>query len=364
MSTNFTDISYDVPLVPQQTGMSCWAAGAAMIVGWKDQVSIDPSDIALALGYWHQYQAGLPGYDKDMFQEWHLVPEPQQSYSVAKFRDMLEQYGPLWVASRVPGVHIRVITGMTGDGTPDGTLLSFNDPWEENMTTFNRSNVGSQYTRTFSQFVTEQEALVQIWSGVKTIPFLTDACTNHDADACAVLADPVKLALLTRCAAGDDAACAEVTVPGSRGTYIAHLAAKPSWVPPPETGPITVGSPIDPPCSAHVTASTFVGDMAVASSWNIDDTYLTFFDVTDATKPCVIGGKLLTANPERLNSFTQHGTFHISGFARGVTTIHHAKGFAAYVAESEAGVFGADIGKNTPEPIPEKRAQEGAYWAT
>src|SRR5204862_3928343 len=36
------NVKYDVQLVPQQTEYSCWAASAAMIVGWRDRKSIDP----------------------------------------------------------------------------------------------------------------------------------------------------------------------------------------------------------------------------------------------------------------------------------------------------------------------------------
>ena len=39
-------VSYWVPLIPQTTDMSCWAAGIAMIVGWRRGVSIDPAAIA------------------------------------------------------------------------------------------------------------------------------------------------------------------------------------------------------------------------------------------------------------------------------------------------------------------------------
>src|SRR6187431_2829534 len=34
------DIRYDVQLIPQETDVSCWAAAAAMIVGWRDGISI------------------------------------------------------------------------------------------------------------------------------------------------------------------------------------------------------------------------------------------------------------------------------------------------------------------------------------
>jgi Papain-like cysteine protease AvrRpt2 len=37
-------ILYDVPLIPQETGMSCWAAGAAMIVSWGNNITISALD--------------------------------------------------------------------------------------------------------------------------------------------------------------------------------------------------------------------------------------------------------------------------------------------------------------------------------
>ena len=45
---------------------------------------------------------------------------------MAGLRKLLETYGPLWVASAEPlaGDHIRVVTGMAGDGTAHGTNVS------------------------------------------------------------------------------------------------------------------------------------------------------------------------------------------------------------------------------------------------
>src|SRR5690606_12805537 len=40
----------DVQLVAQPTSLSCWAASAAMVVGWRDQVSISPQAIAQQCG--------------------------------------------------------------------------------------------------------------------------------------------------------------------------------------------------------------------------------------------------------------------------------------------------------------------------
>jgi hypothetical protein len=158
MSQSF-DVRYNVELVPQQTGFSCWAAGFAMIVGWRDQICINPSEIARATGYWAQYQAGLAPQDTHVMSVWGLVAELPKSYMIEAFVDLLRNYGPLWIASAEPTPHIRVITGIHGDGTPDGTILDINDPWEQSLATFRPSNRGSQYTETFRQFEEKQATL-------------------------------------------------------------------------------------------------------------------------------------------------------------------------------------------------------------
>ena len=153
------DVRHEVQLVPQQTGFSCWAAGAAMLVSWRDRISIDPSAIASATGYWAQYAAGLHPEDTQMFRVWRLTPEAAQSYTVQGFADLLKRHGPLWVASAEPGPHVRVVTGMVGDGTPSGTIVHVNDPWEQGMVAFRMPNRGAQYTETYQRFVEKQETL-------------------------------------------------------------------------------------------------------------------------------------------------------------------------------------------------------------
>jgi Papain-like cysteine protease AvrRpt2 len=155
------DIRFPVPLVPQQTGMSCWAAGAAMVVAWRENYSADPAHIAQSTGEWASYSAGLHPESTSIFPVWGLTPEPQQSYTVEGFRQLLETYGPLWVAGAVPGPHIRVVTGMYGDGTPDGTKVLINDPWQKGMATFSLPNAGAQYEETYARFVAETERLAR-----------------------------------------------------------------------------------------------------------------------------------------------------------------------------------------------------------
>ncbi|HEX6367478.1 MAG TPA: papain-like cysteine protease family protein [Longimicrobium sp.] len=152
-------VSYDVPLVPQQTDMSCWAAGAAMVLAWRDDASVDPGAIGRAVGYVKQYQHGLPADDTRVLTAWGFTPEHAQTYTVEGFRALLERHGPLWVASAEPGPHIRVVTGLSGDGTPDGTRVHINDPWERGMDPFRLPNAGAQYQETYREFEEKQRRL-------------------------------------------------------------------------------------------------------------------------------------------------------------------------------------------------------------
>jgi Papain-like cysteine protease AvrRpt2 len=167
-------VVYDVPLVPQQTGMSCWAAGAAMIVAWRDKVSVDPSEIARADGYWAQYAAGLAPEDTTIFKTWGLEPETAQSYTVQAFRSLLETWGPLWTGGLLktgglPTPHIRVVAGIEGDGTPDGTRVHILDPWEPGMVAFKLPNAGGRYTETYAEYERNQATLGQQEQAVQGI---------------------------------------------------------------------------------------------------------------------------------------------------------------------------------------------------
>ncbi len=145
-------VAYTVPLYGQPTGMSCWAAGIAMMVGYKKSMSINIKSIADELGYQKQFKTnGLHPEDTKVFKAWGLRYESPMCYTVEGFADLLRAYGPLWVASKVNAPHIRVITGIAGDGTADGTVVAINDPAPVGK--------GSKYKRTYRKFADEMEGL-------------------------------------------------------------------------------------------------------------------------------------------------------------------------------------------------------------
>src|SRR5262249_56932604 len=89
------DIWHEVPLVPQLTGMSCWAAAAAMIVGWRECIDIDAEELAAGMGRWAEFHEGLEPTDIEALAEaWDLIAEPTAKVSVASLRRLLVRYGP------------------------------------------------------------------------------------------------------------------------------------------------------------------------------------------------------------------------------------------------------------------------------
>jgi len=122
----------------------------------------------------------------------------------------------------------------------------------------------------------------------------------------------------------------------------------------------SVSAPIAP-CAGGTPVSTFTGDLAVTSTFNTYYSFVSFWDITNPAKPCILGNKLLTASPDTLTDYSRNGTVHASGYARGVATLVYPNGLAAYVAVGAVGLMSADVGKNIPEQGPNDRKLEGLY---
>ncbi len=140
------DIQHQVPLVPQLTGMSCWAAAAAMLVGWRDCVHTVPDEVARGAGRWESYRIGLlPSDVPTLARHWRLHTIEQPLNSPLALAEALEMYGPLWVGEASPGLHSVVVVGLRGDGGLDSTQVLINDPWPLAR--------GERYQLSFRRFV-------------------------------------------------------------------------------------------------------------------------------------------------------------------------------------------------------------------
>ncbi len=124
----------DVPMTYQTSPMSCWAAAASMVVGWRDQQSIPDSAIADKVPVFDAFNSGLYGHERGFVADaWNLMAEAPASYTIEAWRDMLANNGPLYidqVASVAGGGHVRVLVGMTSGGAADGsdTTMFMHDP--------------------------------------------------------------------------------------------------------------------------------------------------------------------------------------------------------------------------------------------
>jgi hypothetical protein len=151
----------DVDLIPQPTDRSCWAASAAMLIGWRDRKSISPQAIGDICG--RSLSDVLPfGQEQAIADALGLQTEPPMCYSAEGFRNLLETYGPLWISSVMPGDHATVVTGMYNDGF--GLYVRITDPLDRVVGTpgspgpqQSGHTTGSRYIMTFDELMREYE---------------------------------------------------------------------------------------------------------------------------------------------------------------------------------------------------------------
>lgn len=156
--------TFVVDLVPQQTAMSCWAASVTMIIGWAQQTCIDPATLTDIPGFQDAYATN--GLDittaSNALTTWGLVTEAPQDYTAQGFLNLLDQYGPLFIAANVGtesrvANHARVVTGFD----LDQDVVSINDPWGADMPNFVATNPGQQYTMTYEALLGQMDSLAR-----------------------------------------------------------------------------------------------------------------------------------------------------------------------------------------------------------
>ncbi len=129
---------YDVPALIQPSDMTCWATVATMMISWQDTTCYEIPMVMDRAGttYRSKFDAnqGLRGSEKQPFLDaLNLRSEPPQDYVVVGMQQLIENCGPLWIttdesADEHFAIHARIVMGMTGDGSVDGTMLTIIDP--------------------------------------------------------------------------------------------------------------------------------------------------------------------------------------------------------------------------------------------
>ncbi|WP_257140529.1 N-acetylmuramoyl-L-alanine amidase [Burkholderia sp. RF2-non_BP3] len=164
----------DVQMTPQPTDMGCWATAASMVLGWRDNQSVDPALLARCISLERQMRDGLaPAEVAGFAAASTLTVEPNACFAPEGFRRLLEANGPIWVAEVVRApvnfFHAVVVTGMYRSG--DAYFVRITDPLDRVVGTPGHPGArtlppthatGSRYIMTYEDFVSEFEAAAGI----------------------------------------------------------------------------------------------------------------------------------------------------------------------------------------------------------
>jgi Papain-like cysteine protease AvrRpt2 len=111
------DVRYDVPLIAQPDGMTCWAAALAMIESYRDQASY-------GVDYFRGARAAPLDdvvADRADCREPRLHRDCPADFLPAAWRDLLATHGPLWIVVKAGGT-LLAAAPPPAEG-PDGTTL-------------------------------------------------------------------------------------------------------------------------------------------------------------------------------------------------------------------------------------------------
>jgi hypothetical protein len=150
----------EVPALAQPNTMACWATAATMLMAWKEgrrlriESVVDRAGAPFRTRY--DQNTGLPPEEKPAFlRALGLRTEPPQNLSVDGWPVFLKEHGVLWLTTqdrkgRPFSVHARLVRGITGDGSVDGTFLSIIDPED-----------GRAYRESIMEFTRKYEAVAR-----------------------------------------------------------------------------------------------------------------------------------------------------------------------------------------------------------
>lgn len=142
-------IDYTVPgifdVIAQPSSMTCWATVGTMMMGWRDQKCYEiQTAMNMAGTKWgdmFRRGDGLAAADHAAFANaCGMSYEGLMCYDVSGWLNMLRRWGPLAVVTANP-YHARIMVGISGDGTPNGTQVTLIDP-----------NGGRRYSQAFMTF--------------------------------------------------------------------------------------------------------------------------------------------------------------------------------------------------------------------
>jgi GH24 family phage-related lysozyme (muramidase) len=154
----FDAVNYSIPgilpVIAQPTPMTCWAAVITMMWSWKNNRSMGIRDALSEIGpaYVARFDngQGLDGTTaRTLYNDARLEVIEGLNPTIEGWESSLKKYGPLYVDVGNTGsmnTHAVIVTGISGDGTPAGTRITYVNPAG-----------GQTETKVFSDFLKKYE---------------------------------------------------------------------------------------------------------------------------------------------------------------------------------------------------------------
>jgi ABC-type bacteriocin/lantibiotic exporter with double-glycine peptidase domain len=164
---------YQVPLIAQPNHSSCWAAALAMMLSWKDSNrNYSPYDVNNQVPDKTLFTKGASVQQLlAIYPLFGMVAEPPVNFPEMKFLALLQQYGPIFVATFDFGSgHAIVVTGMDPHRDPDKATVYINNPCDQQ----NPPYTAQAETLSYTEFSDNLEIFVR-----KTMPEKTVAYIAH-----------------------------------------------------------------------------------------------------------------------------------------------------------------------------------------
>jgi hypothetical protein len=127
------DVVYQVTPMTQPAAHACWATAFAVLINYRDGSNLTPADVSNAVGVdisdvesWQDVTDAASHFD--------LHESGSACMDVQAWARLLADNGPLWICVH-SGSHAVVLSGVHGDGTPEGTTFYFADPLYGSTTT-------------------------------------------------------------------------------------------------------------------------------------------------------------------------------------------------------------------------------------
>ena len=156
-------MSNTVELIPQDKSNACWLASSSMMETWRTGTHHSLADTLMVLdasgtsfsSIYNNDQGLSFSQDQTIVQTLGLTALPPASYTIEYLTSILNSspiMAVIMYSSSSNIAHMIVITGISGDGTPDGTSLQINDPLPLNS--------GKTYTIALNDFLSKFEQVV------------------------------------------------------------------------------------------------------------------------------------------------------------------------------------------------------------